>query len=119
MELTTILMYVMSIFYFTAGVTHFTHTKFFLRIVPAFLPYHKAIVYISGVAEIVLAIGLIPEMTRIYAAWGIILLLIAVFPANIYQLVSDKARMKIPKWSLVLRLPMQFVLIYWAWIYTH
>lgn len=108
----------MAIFYIFAGIMHFVRPAFFLKIVPPRLPYPKAIVYSSGVAEIVLGVLLFPLATRSLAAWGVILLLLAVFPANIYQFLAKGAGMKIPMWALALRLPLQFVLMYWAYLYT-
>jgi len=76
------------------------------------------LVYLSGVVEIILGIALIPEATRSLAAWGVIALLLAVFPANIYHFTSKGAGMKIPMWLLTIRLPIQFALMAWAWWYT-
>ncbi|MBP9885038.1 MAG: DoxX family protein [Leptospiraceae bacterium] len=118
MEIKIVLLYLMAVFYMTAGIAHFTKTKFFVRIVPPFLPWKKALVYISGVAEILLGIGLIFEVTRNLAAWGVVFLLVAVFPANIYHFTSKGAGMKLPVWLLAIRLPIQFLLIAWAWWYT-
>ncbi|MBP7284812.1 MAG: DoxX-like family protein [Leptospiraceae bacterium] len=118
MEIKIILLYIMALLFISAGTMHFTKTVFFLKIVPPFLPWRKALVYISGVAEILLGIGLVPEATRSLAAWGLVALLIAVFPANIYHFTSKGAGMKIPTWLLAVRLPIQFVLIAWAWWYT-
>ena len=73
---------------------------------------------IVGIAEIAGAIGLLVPMTRSWAAWGIIALLIVVFPANIYMLTSKGAGMKIKMWFLWLRLPLQFFLIWWAYQYV-
>jgi uncharacterized membrane protein len=118
MELKIISLYIMAVLYLLAGVMHFARTRFFLKIVPPFLPFKKALVYISGVIEIILGIALIPEATRSLAAWGVIALLIAVFPANIYHFTSKGAGMKIPTWLLAVRLPIQFLLIAWALWYT-
>ena len=82
-----------------------------------FLPYPLAIVYISGVIEILLGIGVCIPETRQLAAIGIILLLIAIFPANINMALHPE-RWKFSKTMLYLRLPLQLVLIYWAWLYT-
>ena len=72
----------------------------------------------SGVAEIVLAIGLLFIRTKSWAAWGIIALLIAIFPANIYMLTASEKFKRIPLWVKWLRLPLQGVLIWWAWQYV-
>jgi len=111
-------LYIMAAIYVFAGLMHFITHKVFMRIMPPYIPWHRAMVIISGIAEIVLGIGLIFEQTRSWAAWGIIALLIAVFPANFEQVRSKRARMGLPKWAVWLRLPIQLVLIYWAWLYT-
>ena len=115
------LLWVMAFFYGFAGVMHFVNAAFFIRIVPDYLPWHAALVYISGICEIVLAVLVLRPSTRVFAAWGIIALLIAVFPANINMAVN-----RIPLQegtppdmvALWLRLPLQGVLIAWAWWYT-
>jgi uncharacterized membrane protein len=113
-----VLKFVMAAFYLFAGIMHFRKPKFFLRIVPPILPFKEAINYISGGAEIIFAILLMIPATTVIGAWGIIALLIAVFPANIYHLMAKGAGMKVPIWGLWLRLPFQGVLIYWAYLYT-
>lgn len=117
----TISLILMAILYLYAGISHFTNTKFFLKIVPPALPKHLAIVYLSGVAEIILGVGLLIPMTSRLAAWGVIALLIIVYPANIYMLqarLQGKKFRKIPVWTLWLRLALQFVLVYWAYLHT-
>lgn len=110
---------IMAVLYIIAGIMHFIFPKFYLRIMPPYIPFHKAMVYLSGVAEIALGIGLfIPEI-RIWSAWGVIALLVAVFPANVYHLTSKGAGMKVPIWGLWVRLPIQFLLIYWAFTHTY
>ena len=99
--------------YFIAGINHFIMPKFYLKIIPPSLPYPKALNYISGLAEIVLAIMLVYPPTTKLAAWGIIALLIAIFPANVYHYQLAKQ-----KWILYGRLPFQLVFILWAWWYT-
>lgn len=113
-------LYVMAGFYLLAGVMHFVNPGFFRRIVPPYFPksWVNPLVVLSGIAEIILGVGLTFSLTRSHAAWGVIALLIAVFPANLYHYQSGGAGMKIPKWALVIRLPMQFALMLWAWWYT-
>lgn len=111
-------MYVMGVLYILAGINHFLKPKFYLRIIPPYIPWHKAMNYISGAAEVFLGLLLFCPAYSAMAAWGIILLLIAVFPANIYHLTSAKPGRGIPIWVLWLRLPFQAVFILWAWWYT-
>jgi uncharacterized membrane protein len=83
------------------------------------LLYIMALLYIAaGACEIVLGVLLFPESTRSFAAWGIIALLIAVFPANIQMTINYFHYNKPVKWLTAARLPLQLVLIWWAWVYT-
>ena len=75
----------MSALYLYSGIQHFRNPKFFLKLMPPYVPKHQLMVDISGIAEIVLSIGLLFSATQSLAAWGVIVLLIAVFPANIYM----------------------------------
>ena len=115
--ISTIGLFLAALFFIFAGILHFRKERFYLKAMPPYIPYHRTMVVISGIAEIILGLGLLFEVTRIYAAWGIILLLIAVFPANIYMATSGKFH-QIPKFLLWLRLPLQFVLIWWIYQYT-
>lgn len=102
------------------GVLHFVSPKGFESIVPKSLPAPRLLVYISGAAEIAGGLGLLIPLTQVWAAWGLIALYLAVFPANINMAVNELplGRQKLPKWALWGRLPLQFVLIAWAWLYT-
>lgn len=111
-------LYLMASLYIIAGINHFRNPRIYLKIIPPYLPNPKLLNLLSGFAEIILAIGLcIPLLTKT-SAWGIIFLLIAIFPANIYMLQNEKATLGLPKWIRLLRLPLQGILIYWAFIYT-
>ena len=110
--------YILALFYMIVGYKHFTNVDFFLVIVPPFLPFPEFIVYLSGIFEIVLGFLIIPSKSRKYAAFGLILLLIAVFPANIYLYTSETAQnlYGIDKIDALVRLPFQIPLIiiaYW------
>jgi uncharacterized membrane protein len=106
---------VMTIFYFIAGLNHFWHPSDYLRIMPPYLPYPVLLVQLSGFAESFFAVLLPWKKTRRWACYGIIALLIAIFPANIYMLTSGGAGTTFPHWALVVRLPLQAVLIVWAY----
>ena len=115
-KLFTILL--MSIFYVRIGVHHFLDPEYFLNIMPPFLPYHLELVYISGFFEILLGLILIFPKYRFYASWGLIILLIAVFPANIYLAQSEIAQqgLDVSKEVAIWRLPFQALFIglaYW------
>ena len=104
----------MAAFYGFAGFSHFRQPKFFLRITPKWVPYPETVNVIVGVVEILLAVGLLFSVTRSYAAWGIIFLLVAVFPANVYHFQKAKRKGKHVLPTLI-RLPIQGLLIYWAY----
>lgn len=110
--------YIMAAVYIFSGSMHFLKPKGFARIIPPWLPGHYTLVYVSGIAEIILGLLLLPDSTRPFAAWGIVLLLIAVFPANVYMAQIFYRRKSRFFWLTVLRLPLQFFLIWWAWLYT-
>ena len=111
-------LYVMSVLYVFAGINHFVHSKIYLSIMPSWLPSQLWLVYISGALEIILGLLLLPLATRCAAAWAIIVLLIAIFPANIQMSLNYYRQGNPYFWLTLLRLPLQFVLIWWAYIYT-
>lgn len=111
-------LYAMALLYILAGINHFRVPKIYHKIIPSYFTNPKLINLISGATEIILGLALcIPQLSK-YAAWGIIVLLIAVFPANLYMFKNDNASMGLPKWVRAIRLPIQFLLIYWAYLYT-
>lgn len=111
------LKYIYGAFFVVAGVNHFVDPSFYLKMMPPYLPAHEALNYISGAAEIVLGIALMVPKTQRMAAWGLIALLIAVFPANLYM-AQNPELFGISADALYVRLPMQLVLIYFAWRFT-
>ncbi len=108
----------MIVLYLGAGINHFIRPGFYLAIMPPWIPFHAAMVFISGVAEVLLAILLIFPATRKPAAWGIIFLLIAVFPANVQMMINYINEGNPKTWISVVRLPLQFVLVLWAYVYA-
>jgi uncharacterized membrane protein len=110
----------LAVLFLFAGSIHFLFPQIYLRIVPPSLPAPLAIVYISGIAEILGGIGLLLPATRQAAAWGLVALLIAVLPANIYMATAHLAAPGImgQSWAQWLRIPLQLPLIYWTWLYT-
>ena len=118
------LLYVMGPLYVIAGVLHFVVPDLYAQIIPPFLPAPLSLVYLSGVAEIAVGVGVLIPRTRRYAAWATIALLVAIFPANVYMATSMVVVEGIPgggdpspliRWA---RLPLQGVLILWAYWYT-
>ena len=118
MTIKTISQWLLSLLMVFAGVMHFVNPAFFLKIMPPCLPFHWELVHVSGVCEVVLGILLlIPRFSR-FAAWGIIALLIAVFPANIYLYQHQEIVPASPTVHF-LRLLLQGVLIGMAYWHTH
>ncbi|MGV3558345.1 DoxX family protein [Larkinella arboricola] len=115
--MTNVSLYSIAAVYIVSGFLHFFRPEPYLRIMPPYIPYHSLMVLLSGIAELVLGVGLLFPATRSLAAWGLILLLIAVFPANVYMATADKFA-SIPAWIRWGRLPLQAVLIWWAWRFT-
>ena len=107
--------YVLALLFAGAGLAHFIVPAGFVRIVPPYLPTPLLLVYLSGVAEVAGGLGLLWPTTRRLAGSGLMLLLIAVFPANIYMLQAHGAGLLVPDWALWLRLPLQAVLLAWVW----
>ena len=116
MSFKLITIYLMSLFYISTGIKHFTNVDWFIKIMPPYLPYHKELVYLSGAFEIILGIMLVYEKTRFLAGWGLILLLIAVFPANIYLAQTNGAAINMSPVLAWVRIPFQAVFVamaYW------
>ena len=109
-------LFILAIFFILAGLNHFRNAGFYMAIMPPYLPAHKELVIISGVFEILGGVGLLVPATRQWAGYGLILLLIAVFPANLHMALNADAFAKFgPRWALYLRLPLQFLLTYWIY----
>jgi uncharacterized membrane protein len=113
-NLLKLLVVLMGLSYVWIGCQHFINPSFFLKIVPPYLAFHLELVYLSGGFEIIFGLGLLFKKTRFYASWGLVFLLIAVYPANIYLAFNEIPQEAINVSSFVaswVRLPIQFVLI--------
>lgn len=113
---------IFALLFIVGGLLHFFATASYMRIMPPYLPAHRELVYISGVVEAALGVLLLIPRTQKLAAWALIPTLLAIFPANVYAAVtasSDQPAMPgVPVWAAWLRLPLQAVLIGWAYYYT-
>lgn len=117
----TILLYVMAAFYIFGGFNHLMNPDFYLAIMPPNLPNPEWLNVLSGLAEIVLGVYILEPRTRVFAAWGIIALLIAVFPANLYvalENVGSDGPGSGSGGANWIRIPFQAVFIVWAWWHT-
>jgi len=103
--------------YILAGIMHFIKPKAYLRIMPGYLPNHKLLVTLSGIAEIALGLSLLSPKLKDLAIYGIILMLVIFLTVHFHMLSGKKASAGIPRWILLLRIPLQFGLMYWAYWY--
>jgi uncharacterized membrane protein len=113
-----VLRWIFGIAFIFAGANHFINPDFYLNIMPPYLPWHLFLIYLSGIFEILLGIMILIPITQKPAAWGLILLLIAVFPANIYMAMNTDKFPDLDSLLIYLRLPIQFILIAWAFWLT-
>jgi uncharacterized membrane protein len=106
----------LGLFFIVAGINHFVHPAFYLRIVPPYLPAHGLIVQISGICESLGGVGVLIPRTRRLAGVGLVALLIAVFPANLQMALHPGLYADIGSaLAFYLRLPIQLVAIVWVW----
>ena len=104
-----------ALLFVAAGANHFINMDFYVSIMPPYLPAHVELVMLSGVFEVLGGVGLMLPQSRRIAAIGVILLMIAVFPANVYMAMTPEQFPQFSVLALYLRLPLQFVLMAWAW----
>lgn len=109
----------MAAFYLIAGINHYRKPQLYTKIIPAFIPEKRYVNEFIGGTQIFLALFLCLPMFTSLAAWSLIPLLILIFPANINMLVNKEASLGLPKWLLIIRLPIQILLILWAYYYTN
>ena len=108
----------LAVVFVAAGVNHFLNPAMYLRIMPPYLPMPLTLIYLSGVLEILGGLAVLPRRTRAAAGWFLVLLLVAVFPANVHMAIHPEEFAPIPAWTLYARLPLQLVLIWWAYAAT-
>ena len=96
---------------------HFVKTKMYMLIMPEYLSNHKSLVILSGIVEIILGIGLCIPVLKEFSIYAIIAMLIVFLLVHFYMLSNKKASLGIPRWILILRIPLQFALMYWAYSY--
>lgn len=108
----------LSLFFVAAGVNHFASPEFYVRIMPPYLPAHLELVYLSGVLEILGGVAVLIPALRTLAGWGLVLLLLAVFPANIHMALHPGQFSDLSPFALYARLPLQFLFIAWAYWVT-
>jgi len=107
--------YAIAAIFVAGGVAHFAAPGIYEKIVPPYLPDKRRLVEISGAFEILGGLGALVPATRQFSGWGLIALLIAVFPANAYMATDATRFDSIPRWALYARLPLQLLLIRWVY----
>ncbi len=110
--------YLIGVLIVLAGANHFRKPKIYERIMPPYIPAKATMVMLSGIAEMILGFMILNPDTQSIAAWGIIVMLVVFIPVHLYMLQNEEASIKLPKWVLILRIPLQFALMVWAYHYT-
>ena len=107
---------VLGVFFITAGLIHFVATDEYVAMMPVYLPWHEELVYLSGLLELAGGIGVMTPAFRRASGIGLIVLLVAVFPANVHVAMHGLpvGQTQLPVWGLWLRLPLQIVFLYWV-----
>lgn len=110
--------YLLGLLFIIAGANHFRTPKIYERIMPPYIPSPSLAVLLSGIAEMLAGFLLLNPETQKMGAWSMIAMLVLFFSVHIYMIQNEKASLKLPKWVLILRIPLQFLLIYWAYQYS-
>jgi uncharacterized membrane protein len=113
-----VMKWLLGLLFAAAGVNHFVNTAFYVRIMPPYLPWHRELVYVSGVAEVALGVLLLVPGCQTIAAWGLVALLVAVFPANLHMALNPELFPTFSPAVLRGRAALQVPLIAWAWWFT-
>lgn len=106
---------IIALFFLSGGIAHFVITDFFILAMPDYLGYHRELVIISGIFEISGAVGMLISKTRVFAGYGLIALVIMVFPANINMALNPERYNEISPIFLYMRLPLQFLILWFIW----
>ena len=113
-----IVLFGLAVFFIFFGIDHFINPDFYLSIMPPAFPLHREAVYVSGLFEIFGGLGVLIPRFRKIAGWGLIVLLVTVYPANIYMALTPEAFPNISIELLYFRLALQFLFFYWAYVVT-
>jgi uncharacterized membrane protein len=115
--LKTVVLIFFAMVFVATGTLHFLRADAFVSIMPPYLPAHRELVFLSGALEILGGVGLLIPRLRPIAGWGLIVLLLAVFPANVHMALHpyEFTEIGIPVWALYARLPLQFLLMFAVW----
>lgn len=111
-------LYLMVLLYIGAGINHFVKPEFYEKMMPSYIPFHLFCIYFSGIYEVLFALLLIPIKTRKVSAWLIVAMLVVFFVIHIQMLIDNLDNNGVMFWASIIRIPIQFVLIWWAYLYT-
>lgn len=114
-RLRTIALWLLALFFILAGLNHFLNPGVYHGLMPAYLPWHRELILVSGGAEMAGGLAILVPRLRDPAGWGLIALLVAVFPANLHVALHGWVGVQIPSWVLWARLPVQGLFIAWVW----
>ena len=106
--------YIIGLIYICAGIAHFTNSEFYIQMMPSYLPYHWELVLASGITEVILGIGVVFKKYRNLCLWGIIIMLLIFLSVHFNMLIPNYS-LGAPVYLLVIRIIVQFGLIYWTW----
>jgi uncharacterized membrane protein len=109
----------MAIFYILSGANHMWKPELYFKMIPSFLVYKDFINFMTGFLQILFGISLLIPNYQSVAASSIVILLFLIFPSNLYMIFEKKARLGLPLWIALIRLPLQFALVYWAYQYVN
>ncbi|MFT4674116.1 MAG: putative membrane protein [Saprospiraceae bacterium] len=110
--------YLLGLMFVIAGANHFRTPNIYERIMPPYIPSPSFMVLLSGITEMVAGFLVLNPQTQILGAWSIIAQLVVFLSVHIHMLQNKEASLKLPKWVLILRIPLQFGMMYWAYQYV-
>ncbi len=109
--------YLLALLFILGGANHFRKPKIYEKIMPSYIPAHGSMVLVSGIIEMILGFMLITQDSQHIGAVGILVLLILFTPVHFHMLKNKEASLNLPKWLLIIRIPIQLGLIIWAYLY--
>lgn len=108
----------LGLLFVAAGLNHFISLDFYLPMMPPYLPAHRELIWLSGGLEVIGGLAVLVPAWRSAAGWGMVALMVAVFPANLHMALNPADFSDVPAWFLYIRLPLQGLLIWWAFAVT-
>ncbi len=110
--------YLLALLFILGGANHFRIPKIYKKIMPSYIPAHSSLVLATGILEMIFGFMLITQESQHIGAIGILVLLILFIPIHVHMLIHKEASLKLPRWVLILRIPLQLLLIYWVYLYV-